>query len=369
MVKKKSGIPVFLGIASVWFGAHAGPGVASGKQTAIYYSVFGKWGFITPAIAMGIMGLCIYYSVEYARMTEAKNFKELTDKLFYPHQKLFSAFFELTFIATVFLVVGGCIATGAAILNQYLTVPILIGTLILIFVTMTLSIYGANLVRASSTIMTVFIIASLALIVIIGLLSPQADFSGNWQASSFSDVSPWSAIFMAIVYTGFQSAGNIANAISVAEGIESRRESKKAAIVGMIMNTILIGSIALLLFAYPEASSETLPNYYIVEKLGIPIILFSYVIMVLLAVITTTVSFTFSVVARYGQFLPMKPGRNRDFLVTAILLTLTAIVSSVGLDAIVGKGYKYLGYACIPIVVIPIIIVGMRKTKELTRPE
>lgn len=34
--QKKSGIPIYLGIASVWFGAHCGPGVASGKQTAVF---------------------------------------------------------------------------------------------------------------------------------------------------------------------------------------------------------------------------------------------------------------------------------------------------------------------------------------------
>ncbi len=367
MKTKKKGIPIYLGIASVWFGAHAGPGVASGKQTASFYSIFGKWGFITPLIAMGIMGLCIYYSVEYSRMTGAKNFKELTDKLFYPHEKIFSTFFELTFIATVLMVVGGCFATGAAILNQYLSIPILFGTGIMLLVTMLLSIYGANLVRASSTIMTGFIIISLALIVIIGLLSSQADFSGHWQSTSFSDVSPWNAIIMAVVYTGFQSAGNIANAISVSHGIESRRESKKAAILGMIMNTILIGSIAFLIFAYPESSIETMPNYYIVDKLNIPILLLSYVIMVLLAVITTTVSFTFSVVARYGQYLPIEEGRKRDFAITAILLIITTMVSFVGLDAIVGKGYKYLGYACIPIVVIPIILVGRKKTRQLAK--
>ena len=79
--------------------------------------------------------------------------------------------------------------------------------------------------------------------------------------------------------------------------------------------------------------------------------------MVLLAVITTTVSFSFSVVARYGHFLPMEPGKKRDFVVTAVLLVLTVIVSLAGLDAIVSKGYKYLGYACIPIVVVPTILV------------
>lgn len=76
---------------------------------------------------------------------------------------------------------------------------------------------------------------------------------------------------------------------------------------------------------------------------------------------STNVSFSFSVVARYGEKLPMKPGVKRDFVVTLILMILCVVVSALGLDAIVSKGYKYLGYACIFIVVIPIILVGFKK--------
>lgn len=367
--QKKSGIPIYLGIASVWFGAHCGPGVASGKQTAVFYSEFGKWAFITPAIAMLLMGLCIYYSVEYARLTKAKNFRELTDNLFHPYEKVFSAFFEITFLATVLMVVGGCIATGAAVLNEYTGLPVIVGSIILVVATILLSMYGANLVRSASTIMTIFIIACLIAMVVLGLLSPQGDFAGNWRAKSFSEVSPMKAIIMAIVYTGFQSAGNIANAVSVCQGIEGKKESKKAASLGTILNTLLILGIVFLLFAYPDSVKKTLPNYFVADKVGSSVLLFSYVVMVLLAVMSTNVSFSFSVVARYGEKLPMKAGVKRDFVVTLILMILCVVVSALGLDAIVSKGYKYLGYACIFIVVIPIILVGFKKTRSLYKNE
>ncbi|MBD5637483.1 hypothetical protein HYI18_02365 [Clostridium botulinum] len=367
--QKKSGIPIYLGIASVWFGAHCGPGVASGKQTAVFYSEFGKWAFITPIIAMVLMGLCIYYSVEYARLTKAKNFRELTDNLFHPYEKVFSAFFEITFLATVLMVVGGCIATGAAVLDEYTGLPVIAGSIILVVATILLSMYGANLVRSASTIMTIFIIACLIAMVVLGLLSPQGDFAGNWASKSFSEVSPMKAIIMAIVYTGFQSAGNIANAVSVCQGIEGRKESKKAAIIGTILNTLLILGIVFLLFAYPDSTRRILPNYFVADKVGSSVLLFSYVVMVLLAVMSTNVSFSFSVVARYGEKLPMKPGVKRDFVVTLILMILCVVVSALGLDAIVSKGYKYLGYACIFIVVIPIILVGFKKTRGLYKTE
>ncbi len=345
-------------------------GVASGKQTAVFYSEFGKWAFITPVIAMLLMGgLCIYYSVEYARLTKAKNFRELTDNLFHPYEKVFSTFFEITFMATVLMVVGGCIATGAAVLNEYTGLSIVIGSIILVVVTILLSMYGANLVRSASTIMTVFIILCLIAMVVLGLLSSQGDFAGNWKAKSFSDVSPIKAIIMAIVYTGFQSAGNIANAVSVSEGIESKKESRKAAILGTILNSLLILGIVFLLFAYPESVKKTLPNYFVADKVGSSALLFSYVVMVLLAVMSTNVSFSFAVVARYGEKLPMKAGIKRDFVITSILMILCVVVSALGLDAIVSKGYKYLGYACIFIVVIPVILVGFKKTRSQYKSE
>ncbi|MCC5429108.1 amino acid permease, partial [Clostridium botulinum] len=179
-------------------------------------------------------------------------FRELTDNLFHPYERVFSTFFEITFMATVLMVVGGCIATGAAVLNEYTGLPITVGSIILVVVTILLSMYGANLVRSASTVMTIFIIACLIAMVVLGLLSSQGDFAGNWKAKSFSDVSPIKAIVMAVVYTGFQSAGNIANAVSVCEGIESKKESKKAAILGTILNALLILGIVFLLFAYPE---------------------------------------------------------------------------------------------------------------------
>ncbi|HID0781225.1 TPA: hypothetical protein ACXDAF_003616, partial [Clostridium botulinum] len=275
----------------------------------------------------------------------------------------------ITFLATVLMVVGGCIATGAAVLNEYTGLPVIVGSIILVVVTILLSMYGANLVRSASTIMTIFIIACLIAMVVLGLLSPQGDFAGNWASKSFSEVSPMNAIIMAIVYTGFQSAGNIANAVSVCQGIEGRKESKKAAIIGTILNTLLILGIVFLLFAYPDSIKKTLPNYFVADKVGSSVLLFSYVVMVLLAVMSTNVSFSFSVVARYGEKLPMKPGVKRDFVVTLILMILCVVVSALGLDAIVSKGYKYLGYACIFIVVIPIILVGFKKTRGLYKTE
>lgn len=366
MKNKKSSlqIPVFLGIASVWFGTHAGPGSASGNMTATYYASFGKWGLITPIIAMGIMAVCIYYALEYSRLKGITSFNEFTKSFFHPYDKMFSMFYEVTFLVTVLLVLGGSLATGAEIMKEYLNLPILIGTGLLIVAAMILSMYGEKLVRSSSTVMTVFIVISLTAIVIAGLASPESDFIGQWQSISFSDHSFFDATIMAIVYAGFMSAGVMANAISVSEGLKRKKESLKAAAIGMIMNVFLILIVVVLLFAYPQNLNDTLPNYTIIGNTNIDILIFAYVLMVVLAVLSSIVSYAFTSVARYSSLLPIKEGMTRDIVTLILLFSSTFLISLLGLDVIVSQGYKYIGYAVIPTLIIPTMLLGSRKIKE-----
>lgn len=378
-MKKNKSMPVALGIASVWFGAHCGPGVASGNQIATFYSKFSIYGIFTSIIAMGILGLCIYYSIEYARLTESYDFKTFANKFFYPYEKFFASFFEITYVATVFMVLGSCIATGAQALNQQFGWSIFVGIGLLVLITILLTIFGANLVRSASTAMTLIILIAIGIIIVSGLTSSNASFADHWnQVSSlpetlpkFKDVSILPAIWSAVLYAGFQSAGNMANAVSVVKGLESRRDSVKATVIGIIINTGLIMGVTLLLFAFPNVlgeffnpervSKSFIPNLEVAGEIGNPLLIYLYITVLILAIITTLVGFAYAVIARYGKFVPMKEGSKRDLVTVVILLVIAAVVSLVGLDAIVRVGFKYLAYSCIILVIIPTIFIGHRK--------
>ena len=365
-IKQKKSIPIYIGIASVWFGAHCGPGTASGRQTATYYIEYGKIGLFTAILSMCILGLCIYYSIEYARLTKSYNFKEWANKFFSPHEKLFANIFEFTYIFTVLMVLGSCISAGAIALNQYLNTPMIIGTLLIAGLTLILSIYGAALVRASSSIMTLIIIVALTIIIIASLVSLNGDFTGNYTKAAFATPSIIAAIWSAIIYAGFQASGNIANTVSVAEGLRNRKDSIKATVIGIVLNTLLIVGVGLMLFAFPASIKESLPNYFISQQLGSPFLLALYVIVLLLAVMTTTVGFSFSVCARYSPLIKKMPASpKKDALVTGIMLILCIGVSTFGLDKIVRVGFSYLGLVSVFVVVIPVLIIGFKKTRQL----
>lgn len=361
MSKKNFQIPIFLGIANVWFGAHSGPGAVSGKQIAIYYSTFGKWGFITPIFAMGVMSICIYYALEYSRIKGITNFKDFSNSFFQPYEKFFSTLFEATFLVTLLMAVGGSFAAGAGMLHQYLGLPILVGTGFLILISILLSMFGDKLVRTSSTMITIFKAICLFTIIVAGLLSPKANFMTHWRSTSLGETSLLSAFVMSMVYAGFLTAGNMANAVSVSNGLSSKKDSVKSAVLGFIMNLVLVLSMVFLLFAYPQFIGNSLPNLSVVTELAVSTLLFAYIIMVTLAVLSTVVSYSFATVARYSPLLPMKEGSKRDFVILLILLMATFFISLLGLDVIIGKGYKYLGYLVIPTVIIPTLLLGRNK--------
>jgi len=364
--KKKFTVPTTLGIASVWFGTHMGPGTASGAQVKSFYSIYGKLGIFTPILAMSLLGLAIYFALEYSRINEIHDFKTFTNKFFHPYEKVFGAFFEITFIAICLLSPGVCIATGAKLLQQSIGLNMWVGTAIIASLSLILAIYGSNLIKIASTFLTFGILAILASVVVLGINSSAADIAYNWANTSTTEVSVWGAIVSALAYCGFQATGNIANCISVSDGLNSRADSIKTAVFGTIINTALVISIAVMIYGFqPDSVKDLLPNYYIINQLGKPFLNVFYILLVTMAALSTIITLVFSALARYGKFIKIKNEKVRNIVFVLIMLTLDIIVSSLGITTIINVGFKYLGYLSVPFVVFPIIFVGLRKSKSL----
>lgn len=367
---KKSIVPPFVGIAAVWFGTHAGPGVASGKQVATYFSSYGKIGMLTPVFAMALLGLAMYFAIEYSRVNKVHDFKTFTNKFFHPYEKLFSAFFEISFLVTSLLAPGLCIATSAKLFQQFFGLNIWAGTVLMVCLSVVLVIYGAEIVKAASTALTVGILVVIGLIVVLGISASKGAISTNWAATSFSDHSLISGLWLAITYAGFQSTGNIGNCISVSQGLKSKKESMMSAALGTCLNALMLVAIVLVNFAYqPDSIQSLLPNYYIVQQIGLPVLETVYVVFVVMASLSTIIAFAFALVARYGNKTYMvkriKTERNRSLFIVLSMLILDVMVSTFGIASIVNIGYKYLGYFSIFVVLFPFIIVGLIRSKKL----
>ena len=284
--KAKKGLPVFIGVAAVWMGTHFGPGVASGTQLNQYYVRFGLPGIFVTIIAMGFLGYALYCSMEFSRIYKAYDYQSWVVKLF--GNKYVVILFDISFLVTILTAASGSMNAVAVLLEDNFGINYWLGVAIIIVCAMLLCAYGAKLVRAASSYMMFIVVGILLVIMVLLAVNGDGDLSGSIanQAQNLSDAGSGSwlgALWSAIIYGSFQ-ATIVANIASVAEDIPNRRESKKAAVTGFLANTILLIVLCMMLFSYTnvyDITSEDLPFYSLLQRLGYDWLTVVYIIIVL----------------------------------------------------------------------------------------
>ena len=372
---KKKGLPVFIGVASVWMGTHFGPGVASGTQLNQYYVGFGIPGIIMTLVAMALLGFALYCSMEFSRIYHAYDYESWVTKLF--NNKYVVILFDISFFVTIISAAGGSLNAIATLLQDFWGINYWVGVGIVIVVSMLLCAFGAELVRKSSAYMMFVVVGVLLLIMALVIAAGDADLKGaveNQAANLGADMSAsnWlKALWQAIIYGSFQ-ATIVANIASVADTLPDRRESRRAAITGYIANTGLLLVLCMMLFSFTNVyavTNEALPFYSILARLNMGWLTTVYIIVVFIAVISTVVGFAFAGVARFGKYYRPAGKKHlahplRDALFVLVLLGACAAISQVGIMNLVRYGYQLLGYINLFVIVLPALIIGGRKISK-----
>lgn len=372
---KKKGLPVFIGVASVWMGTHFGPGVASGTQLNQYYVGFGIPGIIMTLVAMALLGFALYCSMEFSRIYKAYDYESWVTKLF--NNKYVVILFDVSFFVTIISAAGGSLNAIATLLQDFWGINYWVGVGIVIVVSMLLCAFGAELVRKSSAYMMFVVVGVLLLIMALVIAAGDADLKGaveNQAANLGADMSAsnWlKALWQAIIYGSFQ-ATIVANIASVADTLPDRRESRRAAITGYIANTGLLLVLCMMLFSFTNVyavTNEVLPFYSILARLNMSWLTVVYIIVVFIAVISTVVGFAFAGVARFGKYYRPTGSKHlahplRDALFVLVLLAACAAISQVGIMNLVKYGYSLLGYINLFVIILPALIIGGRKISK-----
>ncbi len=372
---KKKGLPVFIGVASVWMGTHFGPGVASGTQLNQYYVGFGIPGIVMTLVAMALLGFALYCSMEFSRIYHAYDYESWVTKLF--GNKYVVILFDISFFVTIISAAGGSLNAIATLLQDFWGINYWVGVGIVIVVSMLLCAFGAELVRKSSAYMMFVVVGVLLLIMALVIAAGDADLKGaveNQAANLGADMSAsnWlKALWQAIIYGSFQ-ATIVANIASVADTLPDRRESRRSAITGYIANTGLLLILCMMLFSFTNVyavTKEALPFYSILARLNMGWLTTVYIIVVFIAVISTVVGFAFAGVARFGKYYRPQGKKQlahpvRDAAFVLVLLAACAAISQVGIMNLVKYGYSLLGYINLFVIILPALILGGRKISK-----
>ncbi len=363
-----------IGVAAVWFSSHCGAGFASGTQEVAYFVRHGYLAPFMPIWAMFLVGMLMYVTLEISRLHQVFSYSSIVQKAYVPIQKVLGTTYDIIQTLSMLLAPAACLAGGAALFNQIFGLPTFLGTLVMLVLTVVVCIFGAKVVRMFGTALTVLMIVCVGIITVFGIKANWANIS--WHISTAKMyTSVGQSLWYGTLYGLFQS-GIWAAGCASAVGIRYRNEAKGVAITGIILNTLMLSAVVMMIMGgmptvATDAKAKLLPTLYIVNQLTIPAFSVIYPLLLFMALITTAVGFVFAVQGRLGliMFKKMENQKLKNAIISTMWLIVIWAVSQLGLLVIIQKGYAYLGYIYIFILVIPMFTLGVMNIKKYRKLE
>ena len=391
MSKNKYFTSISIGVATVWFSTHCGAGFASGTQELQYFANHGWFGVFMPIITFAIIAFTYYIGLETARQTDKWGYDLWSKEAFGSASKLLTPAMDFSIIITTIAATAATIATGGLLGNQYLGLPVAVGSIAMFIIVTILCIFGENLVRKNAMIMTSAILVIISIVLVAGLIKFAPDIarlfregyvnpnSAKWSISGSADTVPGNignSLLWGFTYAGFQisAIGGIAASF---KGGSFKQEAKGAMIMGAVINILMLVGICLLIFSqmphiYLDEATRKLPTVFIVNQLNIPVLAVLYPILLFLALITTAVGFIFGMVQRLDPYvlknMDSKPVL-RKAIISFVCLLVCYAVSKLGLMWVVQVAYKYLGIFNWAFIILPLWILGYKNIKKRDKGE
>lgn len=167
MSKTHSSFRVAFPIAAVWFGALVGPSMVSGAFAVVYFSPYGVWGLVLPLISMGVASVIVTCGLMGVKIWHIDNYSDYGRKLYGCYAFILSPLLEVYLILA--MIVGGSsvIVMGGIFFQDLLGTPLIYGQLLMAIISSVLVLWGAELVRNTSSFMTVLLLFGFAVMIVV----------------------------------------------------------------------------------------------------------------------------------------------------------------------------------------------------------
>lgn len=373
MSDRESALKVGIPIGAVYVGALASAALVSGSYARNYFAIYGVRGLLLPVFYVVFMSVFFYFGFEHVRyVNEARgedkvyDYSSLASAMYGKYSKIFMPVYELWQLISMVITSAIVIATGSLIIAQYLKVSILTGAIILGAVNVVIAIFGANIIRKTSTLMSILIIFLLCVLVVIVMGNNGAAFINlikiNWkpaEANSFG-VGIW-RIFTLACAGSVWSLGLGA----VAQKMITKKHSFAAAIsAGAGGALIFLLSTLIIMPFYPDVLSSSMPIATAIQdylKTDIPWLPTFYNVLMIFALVSSGAPSLFVFSNRFKKVIPAVGALKNERVVNIILGIIFEIlcigISLFGLTTIVSQFLQYLGYIAMPLGIIPLLII------------
>lgn len=333
-------------------------GYGTGREIVEYFLSYGPLGgllgmFLVTTVMWSVM---LMVTFEFSRIFRAYDymtfFKNLLGRYWY--------IFEIVYFYNLLLVLAVIGSAAGALLRDNLGIPYMVGVMIILAAIGFLTFEGSGLIEKflSGWSIILYLVYGIMLIVALVKFGAQirqslssAIILPNWALGGFK--------------YAFYNMGIIPAVLFCLNHIETRREAMCAGLLGGLIG-ILPGFLFYLAIVghYPGALPQEVPAFFMLQKIGSPLLLISFLIVLFGTLVETGTGFIHAVNQRLQARLRAE---GKEFprwlrpLVAVFLLLCGLGISTFGLVALIAKGYGSLSWAVLVVFLIPLMTVGLYK--------
>ena len=373
--KNSLSLAAMFSVASVLFGWHAGGGFATGNQANQFYIISGWLGPVSAVLAMLLLTLTIRQAMIMYNQRGLSSARQLFETLYHPYDKL-EIVFEVYYYIMVLMATSSSIAGAATLMVDILSMNYVLAILLIGAILLSLTMFGAGIVRKASTVMSVLILICALAIFIMGIHVKSGEIASIFANAGDMTLAP-QAILKAFQYAGFQCAA-IPTMVACCDVLKGKKECAGSMWISFAMNVIALCLSVVMLLGWESVytaieGGTNIPTLTICKEIGVAPLLWAYFICLLLCFISTGVGAIFGIVSKFEgnpKAVKLIPGENiRRLVISFAMMGVAMFISLAGLTNIIKYGYGYCGYIGIVIIIIPFLTVGVYKNKKYKKAE
>ena len=389
-MKNKGSLSLATVCALTWFGHACGASMATGRLAVQYCSLHGPIGLVGAVVVWIASVVFAWIIMEYARITKAENYHDVVKTIYWPNRILGSVMnvvWDLITLFSVVVVSGTCIAGSGALLETAFGLNYYIGMLLFVALMLVIFLSGGGVLKKLGGIsapMLVLLIIMCIVIISMGWDNLTDVMTGKLNSQIAPGKETLGSTVMDGITYGMTQSGFVATGIVYSRQFKSRAETNHACLLGFIFGaaSMIMCTLAALAW-FPSINEENLPYLTVLQQLeGTPGTIFRivYYVVLYVAYISTSGSLLLGGISRYKLILG-KAVKN-EAVCTAILIVFflcaSTVIGSMGLKAIVDRGYKILGGMRSWTWFYPLLILGpisihrvnkmLRETGKITFP-
>ena len=337
----------------------------TGRETVQYFTHFGpKHGLYGLLVSTLIMMLVVAATYEFSRCFKAYDYRTFFKQLIGRYWVLF----EIIFIVMFLLILSVIASAASDMLSSSFGVPKTVGLYVMLACIGFLSFYGRELLGKIMTFWSLALYAVLFsyFVFVFGQYQPEitqqlvhGDNQPGWLQAAITYSLYGSVIVPAILYA--------------VRGFETRSEALTSAFISALLCQVPAFLFHISFLAhFPDILQQSVPIYWIINELNVPLLLIFYIVVLFGTFIETGAGFVQSVNERIDRWREdkNKPAVSRWWHagVAAIGLLSSALLAKIGIITLVAQGYNILAWFFFLIYLIPLFTVGLYKIWRHSTP-